>query len=269
MLLMIASLAYADLHFLAVGDWGGLPFYPWCTPGQQRVAVAMATVTERHSSDFVLSLGDHFYFHGVTSADDARWRRSFERVYHHEALQGAGFWRVVAGNHDHDGSVDAQLEYAARPDSRWYYPAHQYAWRSELGDEAGTAVDFVMLDTVLLCGLPRRKGYRHAEAAGHWRWAEAALRGSDAAYLVVAGHYPVHSPSMHGPTACLRRRLEPLLAASGAAGRKWRRPSLTTAPREPPASPEAQSRPQQPHAAAQQLGRRRSLVQGDGRGPSK
>ena len=35
------------------------------------------------------------------------------------------------------------------------------------------------------------------------------------------------------------------------------------------ASPEAQSRPQQPQAAAQQLGRQRSLLEGDQRGVSK
>ena len=35
------------------------------------------------------------------------------------------------------------------------------------------------------------------------------------------------------------------------------------------ASPEAQSRPQQPQAAARQLGRQRSLMEGDERRPSK
>ena len=35
------------------------------------------------------------------------------------------------------------------------------------------------------------------------------------------------------------------------------------------ASPEAQSRPQQPQAAARQLGRQRSLIEGDERWPSK
>ncbi|KAL3899643.1 MAG: hypothetical protein SGPRY_012610, partial [Prymnesium sp.] len=45
----------------------------------------------------------------------------------------------------------------------------------------------------------------------HWRWVEEALISSDADYLVVGGHYPVHSPSGHGPSSCLLRRLKPLL----------------------------------------------------------
>ena len=208
-----STLAFADLHFLALGDWGGLPVWPWATPGQRKVAHAMGITAEQHSSLFVLSLGDHFYFSGVKSADAPRWRRSFETVYSHSALQGEGFWRAVAGNHDHDGNISAQLDYAARPGSRWHYPSLQHWWRSTLADENATAVDFVLLDTVMLCGQPKRRRRRHRrnEAEAHWAWAEAAINGSDAQYLVVGGHYPIHSPSGHGPTACLRRRLEPLL----------------------------------------------------------
>ena len=88
--MLLSTLTFADLHFLAVGDWGGLPVPPWVTPAQQSVASAMGTIAERHGSSFVLSLGDHFYFHGVRNADDPRWRRTFERVYQHEALSGAG-----------------------------------------------------------------------------------------------------------------------------------------------------------------------------------
>jgi len=214
--LLLSTLTFADLHFLAVGDWGGLPVPPWVTPAQQRVASAMGTIAERHGSSFVLSLGDHFYFHGVRNADDPRWRRTFERVYQHEALSGAGFWCAVAGNHDHDGTVQAQLDYAARPESRWYYPALQYKWREELPDERGTTVDIVMLDSVLLCGQPKRSRYGQRETTASWRWAEEALLGSTADYLIVASHFPVHSPSSHGPTDCLLRRLKPLLERSHA-----------------------------------------------------
>ena len=212
----LVSVGFADLHFLAVGDWGGLPFPPWASPAQLGVARAMGEVASQQNSSFVLSVGDHFYFRGVRSADDKRWRRSFEQVYDHESLSGPGFWRAVAGNHDHEGNITGQLAYASRPSSRWHYPSLQYSWREELQDDAGTSVDFVMLDTVMLCGLPRRASYRWRESAEHWRWAKEALLGSGAAFLVVAGHYPVHSPSSHGPTECLVRRLEPLLRRSRA-----------------------------------------------------
>ncbi len=213
---ILLQLGFADLSFLAVADWGGLPIYPWVTPAQRRVAAAMAKVSRRHRSAFVLSLGDHFYFHGVRSANDARFRRTFERVYHQASLQGAGFWRCVAGNHDHAGNVTAQLAYAAAKHSRWHFPSLQYRWRQELGDEERTSVEFVLIDTVELCGMPRRKPSR-ARAEERWRWVERALRAAEnASYLVVGGHYPVHSPSSHGPTACLRKRLVPLLEASRA-----------------------------------------------------
>ena len=221
---MLAAIApfcggFSDLQFLAVGDWGGLPFPPWTTPAQHRVAASMGEVAERHEAKFVLSLGDHFYFHGVKSADDPRWRRSFERVYDHAALQGAGFWRAVAGNHDHDGNVSAQLAYAARPASRWYFPSLQYRFREELPD--ATTVDFVMLDTSLLCPSRRRRLKRRRTARAsveqHWAWVQEALDASaDASYLVVAGHFPVHSPSGHGPTPCLRERLDPMIRRSRA-----------------------------------------------------
>ena len=220
---MLTALApccgFSDLQFLAVGDWGGLPFPPWTTPGQQRVAASMGEVAERHDAAFVLSLGDHFYFHGVKSADDPRWRRSFESVYDHAALQGAGFWRAVAGNHDHDGNISAQLAYAARPASRWHFPALQYRWREQLPD--ATTVDFVMLDTSMLCPSRRRRRRRRRRsgkaAERHWAWVQEALDASDeSSYLVVAGHFPVHSPSGHGPTPCLRERLEPMLRHSRA-----------------------------------------------------
>ena len=211
--LTLVPLAYADLHFLAIADWGGLPVWPYWTPGQRKVARAMGRVAERFGSSFALTLGDHFYFSGVKSADDPRWRRTFERVFSHPMLQGAGFWRAVAGNHDHDGNISAQRAYSARNGSRWHYPALQHRWREKLPTDDGTIVDIVLIDTVLLCGPPGREVSRIDElAARSWAWVEAALEDSaDADYLIVAGHYPVHSPSSHGPTRCRRRRLEPLL----------------------------------------------------------
>ena len=213
---LAALTAFSDFHFLALADWGGLPVWPWASPAQKRVAAAMGELAERHSSAFVLSLGDHFYFSGVRSVRDARWRRTFEQVYDHPSLSGAGFWKCVAGNHDHDGNITAQLAYAAQPNSRWDYPSLQHQWRSTVDDEARTTIDFVLIDTQLLCGMPKgsRKLDRHT--ARHWAWVEGALAAADADYLVVGGHYPIESPAGHGPSACLRKRLEPLLRAGRA-----------------------------------------------------
>ena len=115
-------------NFLVTADWGGLPCWPWTTPGQLGVARSMGRIAAARGSQMALSLGDHFYFHGVRSPDDRRFERTFERVFSAPQLRSPGFFRVVAGNHDHEGNVSAQLEYAARPHSRWHYPALYYSW---------------------------------------------------------------------------------------------------------------------------------------------
>lgn len=210
------------LHFLVTADWGGLPVWPWTTPGQRKVAAALGRVAQARRSAFILSLGDHFYFHGVRSVDDPRWQRTFDNVFTAPSLQGAGFWRIAAGNHDHDGNISAQLAYGARPGSRWRYPALQHAWREVLlptkkktpnedsaeacasGGLAPAApeadcppevvVGFVLIDTVMLCGAsssrpkPVARGTvkRFGGAERHWAWVEAALaRMEDADYIVV------------------------------------------------------------------------------------
>jgi hypothetical protein len=57
---------------------------------------------------------------------------------------------------------------------------------------------------------PKRPPPRDAQQ--HWQWVRAALANSTgSSFLVVGGHYPIHSPSAHGGDECLRHRLEPLL----------------------------------------------------------
>ncbi|KAH7943112.1 hypothetical protein HPB52_005510 [Rhipicephalus sanguineus] len=58
------------------GDWGGLPFYPYTTRIQRNLAKTMAVVAAAKRIDFVLSLGDNFYFKGVRSVDDRRFKAS-------------------------------------------------------------------------------------------------------------------------------------------------------------------------------------------------
>merc|ERR1719240_1138067 len=76
-----------------------------------------------------------------------------------------------------------------------------------------------MIDTVLLAGnsvdttlgLEMEGPEDPGAAAAELAWIRATLAASAADFLVVAGHYPVYSICEHGPTSCLRERLEPML----------------------------------------------------------
>lgn len=66
----------AALRFIALADWGGVPLPPYYTPHEEAVAAEVDRLAHTQGLDFVLSLGDHFYFNGVKSVDDPRFKVS-------------------------------------------------------------------------------------------------------------------------------------------------------------------------------------------------
>ncbi|KAI1708326.1 calcineurin-like phosphoesterase domain-containing protein [Ditylenchus destructor] len=206
----------SKLDFLIIGDTGGLPIYPYYSYAQNQVARAMARTADKGSNslDFVLNLGDNFYFNGVEDIYDSRFEKSFEEVYSDLALSVP--WFTIAGNHDHLGNISAQLMHT-NFSSKWTFPKLFYKVRYKFGSASTpTIVDILMLDTIVLCGNtkkdPNGPPPEYVElAAEQWRWIEDNLRDSDADFLLVAGHYPVYSTSEHGPFKCLIEKLDPLL----------------------------------------------------------
>ncbi|CAN8003805.1 unnamed protein product, partial [Ixodes hexagonus] len=218
-----------SVRFLVFGDWGGLPFYPYTTRIQRNLAKTMAAVAEIKSADFVLTLGDNFYFKGVRNVDDRRFLRTFEDVYHAPSLHIP--WLILAGNHDHDGNVSAQIAYSKRS-KRWHFPNYYYKKSYTIPGSSDT-LDILMLDTVLLCGntdpedeesQPTPQNRNEALYNRQFRWiikqlaesTQACLHLSDtlrcrARYILLAGHYPIYSACSHGTTKCLVRDLVPLL----------------------------------------------------------
>ena len=62
-----------SLKFLALGDWGGIPTYPYYLPPEKAVGEQMGAIANDFQTQFVLALGDNFYFEGVKDVEDIRF----------------------------------------------------------------------------------------------------------------------------------------------------------------------------------------------------
>ena len=204
----------APLRAFVLGDWG------WADPDmeqkyplvrrnadlQRSVAKAMAARAAQAPIAAVLTTGDNFYPNGVRSADDPRWRTSFEEVYVAPALQVP--WVAALGNHDHDVTAQAELDYAARSKGRWVMPARYYAHHFPAAD-----VRVLVLDACSLSDRWNREFFTvkgQAEAAAQWRWLEAEL-AKPARWKVVVGHLPLKDHGFHPKEPEYVQRLVPLL----------------------------------------------------------
>ncbi|CAL8269693.1 tartrate-resistant acid phosphatase type 5a [Gadus morhua] len=209
----------SSIKFLAVGDWGGVPYPPYVTPVEQTTAREMGKIAKQMGADFVLALGDNFYYTGVDSVDSPRFNDTFESVFTAKSLNIP--WYVLAGNHDHAGDVRAQIDYS-RKSSRWRFPYFYYELNFRIPSTDKTLA-IIMLDTVMLCGnsddfvgeKPQRP-LSAVDASRQLTWLKARMKKSRADFLLVAGHYPVWSVSEHGPTECLLKLLRPLLVKHNA-----------------------------------------------------
>ncbi|VDK80606.1 unnamed protein product [Cylicostephanus goldi] len=65
-----------SLHLIVVGDIGGLPFYPYYTRAQRKVAQTMAKWAIGHNLHGVINAGDNMYFTGVNNEYSYRFRVS-------------------------------------------------------------------------------------------------------------------------------------------------------------------------------------------------
>merc|ERR1719201_2516370 len=177
----------------------------------------MNTVAGQLNAKFALALGDNFYSSGVKSVTDSRFEHTFEQCFTGESLSAdTGFkFHVVAGNHDHRGNVQAQIDYS-KNSARWSFPDYYYSFTETAPD--GATVQVVLIDTVQLFGnsqltdeeepfllgseLPGPANLSAAQS--QIQWLDETLAASTADYLIVGGHYPVYSIAEHGPTSAMQ-----------------------------------------------------------------
>lgn len=212
----LADGADPALRFVAVGDWGGVPNAPFHTAREMANAKEIARTVQMKKTDFIMSLGDNFYFSGVHDANDKRFQETFEDVFSDPSLRDVP-WYVLAGNHDHLGNVSAQIAYS-KISKRWHFPSLYYRLRAKV-PQSNVSVVIFMLDTVTLCGnsddfisQQPEKPRNLAMARSQMSWFKKQLAEAKEDYVLVAGHYPIWSIAEHGPTHCLVKQLFPLLA---------------------------------------------------------
>jgi len=176
-------------HVFAIGDWGGIlgghkgnehsntskpadhtPFGAhkrWKKNvdnfAQHRVASAMARRAPASKPDYILNVGDAFYWGGVETrcglppfqhADTLQWRVLFEEMYTGEGIDGVQ-WLGVLGNHDYGGWMftagwDQTIGYtwARGPGStrRWMMPAQYWSVKVHYPD-SDFSVDYFFVDS--------------------------------------------------------------------------------------------------------------------------
>ena len=199
-----SALARSAKSFLVIGDWG------LGSANQKRVARQMGVTAQAVEASFVISTGDNFYRDGVKSIHDQQWKTSFEDIYDASSLMIP--WHVTLGNHDHRGSVAAQIDYT-KQSLRWHLPDTYYKHAEALSE--GASAEFFLIDTE-----PIRRQYTSQRGRlpinQQMVWLSRELSGSTAQWKIVVGHHPVFSGGSHGGTAALQDWLVPLLERHGA-----------------------------------------------------
>lgn len=197
----------SEITFLTIGDWGNRKF----RKEAKLVAEAMARAAGEQKVKFILAAGDNFYPAGVSGIDDPLWQLAFEDVYSQKALNVP--WYVALGNHDHKGSVQAQIDYSQHS-NRWSLPQPYYVVQQRLSD---ISADFFFLDTNPLAqvGWWKELVWADPQAEAQLQWLERELAASSADWKIVVGHHPVFSGGSHGNTRFLAERLPPIFEEHG------------------------------------------------------
>ena len=171
----------SSIRLLAFGDWG--------QAGAQWEQT-LNLIRKRSHNDHVLLLGDNFYPSGVESELDPKWSQFTDLA----SVWAAPSFLAILGNHDYEGSVDAQVQAPG-----WVMPQEYYFKRIVKG---GINVCLWALDT-------NRFANRQV------KWLAASVTAEQGCTFKIAmGHHPIVTGGMyfkHSTTRNMHAKLFPLL----------------------------------------------------------
>ncbi|MBP8958864.1 MAG: metallophosphoesterase [Bacteroidales bacterium] len=193
----------SKFNFIIISDYGRNGYY-----NQKEVAGVMGNIAGECSVRFIVTGGDNFQTSGVESTSDPLWLSSFENIYFHPSLHVE--WYPCLGNHDHDGNIQAQIDYS-NISRRWKMPASYYTLVKTRDD---VSIRLVILDTYPLVqglGSPDKK-YTREDALKQIHWTDSVLTVEKEDWVIVVGHHPVYSahPTRHN-TEELVQYLNPVM----------------------------------------------------------
>merc|ERR1712126_77199 len=189
---------HSTLRFIAFGDWG--------TDGsdQKEDAESIGKWCEENRCDFILSTGDNFYSHGVHSADDERFQKTWADVYDHPSIADLT-WLVVAGNHDHGNGADDGREWFevehSKLEPRWHFPDLAYSYKIST---SATTIKFVGYDSESL-----RHDKNNPEEM--LEFIDNELSDHDTDWKIIFGHHPAYSAGNYAGSGTIRDQVVPLM----------------------------------------------------------
>lgn len=205
-----------DFSFLVIGDWGRNGM---CC--QHDVAVEMSFLAKYTNPSFIVSAGDNFYVNGISSPSDPQVDTSWRNVYIRPYTFLQVPWNIIAGNHDYEGDVSAQIS-LSKSDKLWSMP-DRYYFKTFANDQLFIA----FLDTTCM--------YYNATELSHFNddvgvsseycdkqveQLDTELQNTKAKAKLVIGHHPFLSGSSDArleqeEQTRLRERLKPICIKYG------------------------------------------------------
>lgn len=201
-------------HILMFGDWGKEEN----TIGQGKVAASMVRYSTRHHlrPDALFMLGDSWYGQLPGGPDSPRFHTQFEQMYPAKHFPGPAY--SIMGNHDYQrmpadvSKREAELAYAARPNTRWTQPSLWYSF--DLPAKSPILKVIALDSNVHHPVKPNGPDFTltEQEQADQLAWFAAELeRPTSAPFTIVMGHHPIFSNGPHGDHKVLMAEWEPLL----------------------------------------------------------